>query len=216
LAKTPEEKAAYQRQYRAKNRARLQAQSKARSAAWYQKNRERVLARQRAHRDSDPETARERSRRHALAYKARDPARASANRERWRKEHAEEERERLRAWRMKHPEECRVRVRRHRAKRLGGTGDHDASGVAARCALFGNRCAYCGGPREHIDHAEALAVSGNNSSSNLVPSCGACNRSKGRRGAREFIGLRVRLGRPITDAAYAYWRSDATEWHPAP
>lgn len=47
--------------------------------------------------------------------------------------------------------------------------------------LFGNKCVYCDGAFQEIDHFIPLSKGGTHSLDNLVPSCMFCNRSKNNR-----------------------------------
>ena len=48
----------------------------------------------------------------------------------------------------------------------------------ARMSVFGYRCAYCGGPFEHVDHVKPLSKGGPHCLSNLRPACAPCNGGK--------------------------------------
>lgn len=50
--------------------------------------------------------------------------------------------------------------------------------LAARAAVFGNKCWMCSGPFEQWDHVKPLAKGGPHMLSNLRPACGQCNRAK--------------------------------------
>lgn len=56
-----------------------------------------------------------------------------------------------------------------------------------RIAVFGGRCAYCGGPHEHIDHVKPLARGGPHCLSNLRPSCAKCNLKKNAKPALKWL-----------------------------
>jgi len=43
---------------------------------------------------------------------------------------------------------------------------------------FSNKCVYCGGPYESVDHKIPLIGGGSNWPSNLVPACNSCNSKK--------------------------------------
>ena len=45
-------------------------------------------------------------------------------------------------------------------------------------SLFDNKCAYCGGNNDEIDHIIPLARGGDNSHGNILPVCAKCNSSK--------------------------------------
>ena len=55
-----------------------------------------------------------------------------------------------------------------------------------RLSVFGFRCAYCGGPFEHLDHVKPLISGGPHCLSNLRPACAKCNLSKGKKTLKEW------------------------------
>jgi|LGVF01.1.fsa_nt_gb 5-methylcytosine-specific restriction endonuclease McrA len=50
--------------------------------------------------------------------------------------------------------------------------------IKNRFNCFGNRCAYCGGEYQSIDHVVPLSKGGHDAIYNLVPACNHCNFSK--------------------------------------
>lgn len=96
-----------------------------------------------------------------------------------------------RVWKMRNPDKVRLSnfLREWRAQRAPGTCS--VAAMAARIAFYGNVCAYCGGPYEHIDHVIPLARGGTNWPANLRPACGPCNLSKGSFPLLEFLKRRV-------------------------
>lgn len=46
-------------------------------------------------------------------------------------------------------------------------------------SAFDHKCAYCGSPAQSLDHVKSKHRGGQNLSSNLVPACLKCNRTKG-------------------------------------
>lgn len=50
-----------------------------------------------------------------------------------------------------------------------------------------DRCSYCGGLCEHIDHIDAIAVGGTGEEDNLTSACGSCNASKGQKPLLFFL-----------------------------
>jgi hypothetical protein len=50
--------------------------------------------------------------------------------------------------------------------------------IADRMTALGNRCAYCGGPFEHVEHLKPLSLGGPHCLANLRPSCRRCNAEK--------------------------------------
>jgi 5-methylcytosine-specific restriction endonuclease McrA len=43
----------------------------------------------------------------------------------------------------------------------------------------GERCAYCGGHADQVDHVVPVFAGGSDKRENLVAACGRCNREKG-------------------------------------
>lgn len=60
-----------------------------------------------------------------------------------------------------------------------------------RMSMFGHRCAYCGGPFEHVDHSIALARGGKHCLSNFRPACAHCNCSKWTKTPSEWQAIRT-------------------------
>lgn len=56
-----------------------------------------------------------------------------------------------------------------------------------RMSVFGNKCFYCGGAFEHVDHAIPLIRHGYHCLANLRPACKSCNLRKGTKTSSEFI-----------------------------
>jgi hypothetical protein len=55
-----------------------------------------------------------------------------------------------------------------------------------RMSVFGYKCAYCGGPFEHVDHVIPLSRGGPHCLANLRPSCAHCNLSKNNKKLSEW------------------------------
>ncbi len=51
-------------------------------------------------------------------------------------------------------------------------------GLRQRMAVLGNKCWYCGGPFDHVDHLKPLSRGGPHTLANLRPACQPCNNSK--------------------------------------
>lgn len=186
--------------------------------AWYQRNREVVLARLRAEREADPG----RVRAYNAAWKAANPARVQAHsrayyerhREKvlaqangWYAEHREEAnrrnlgwqaRNRVRKaagdakWRQDHPGRVREAGRRRRARKLSAAGAEYTTDalIAGRVAMFGGCCYYCGvADAGTIDHRIPLIRGGSHWPANLVPCCVSCNSRKGAKTEFEFLDV---------------------------
>ena len=112
--------------------------------------------------------------------------------------------ERSAKWVVAHPEAARASWRRYyqtehgrlahrltqatrRARIKGNGGKLTREEWLAIVAKYDWRCAYCGKKSEvTIDHVVPLSRGGRHESSNVLPSCGACNFRKGKRTLREW------------------------------
>lgn len=197
-----EEHAAYQRVYRAANAETAREYNRAyRGTAaakeyrddhreelaecqrrYYTANRERILGRVKARREAKPEVDREwreANKEHLAAY-ARE--RYLADSDKWR-EYARQYRttnpDYLQQWRDAHPGAARAQWIRRRAVKRQAEGVATVAGIAARWAMYGDKCWICGGVATATDHVKPLAKGGSNWPSNLRPICLTCNSSKG-------------------------------------
>lgn len=162
--KTPEERAAYQRAYRERNREALAAKKRARRAAadpaveaaymkdWYSKNKERH----------------------------------QANSVRWYSENRLRHQELGAAWRKANPESHRVLEARRRAK--ASAGSFTLTEWTELLEEFDHRCAYCQGQGAlQVEHMTPLSRGGLHDRDNVVPACGPCNRRKYTANIFEFL-----------------------------
>jgi 5-methylcytosine-specific restriction endonuclease McrA len=137
------------------------------------------------------------ARRYGSEHKADVAARGRA----WREAHPDKNKAKLRQFRAANRENCneyckrwyrqnkdtkRATVNRRKARKLEAAGTATPSQIAARVSFYGGRCAYCGGPYEHLDHVIPLARGGSNWPANLRPACGPCNLSKHTRTPAEW------------------------------
>lgn len=149
------------RQWKADNREKVNASSraanarpetKARKAAWYQANCERIRAKAR----SEPGKYRESNIASAAAWKAANPER--------------------------YAEHMRIAARVRRARKHKSNGTHTAADLAEILAAQGGRCAYCRADlkrtKKHVDHIVPLARGGSNGRANLQYLCQPCNQAK--------------------------------------
>lgn len=102
---------------------------------------------------------------------------------RWQKANPEKHSEYSRRWQEANPEKYREnrrgKKRRRRARKLAATiVPFTTKQLATRMTVFDNKCVYCGGPFEHVDHFFPLSRGGAHSLDNLVPACSRCNQSK--------------------------------------
>ena len=84
---------------------------------------------------------------------------------------------------------------RRRARKRDARGSASGAQIAARVAVYGGLCAYCGKvPYQDIDHVVALIRGGTNWPANLRPSCKRCNVLKA-----EETWTKVTFGSPVPD-----------------
>jgi 5-methylcytosine-specific restriction endonuclease McrA len=208
------------REYHREHRATHRDKKRAQDAAYYQKTRTQFLAKCAAYRAAHPQKIKARKRAHyekngeairakVAAYKAANPKRGKEAESRWRAENkdrvrlvaaiwVEANRARVRAyknaWGRRNKTKRRLWSAKRRAqKRAAMVVRITVEGLRGRMAVFGNRCAYCGGPFEHVEHVIALARGGPHILANLRPSCGPCNDRKGAMDHRRWFTLVARM-----------------------
>lgn len=187
---------------------------RAKAREWYMSNPERGRASAQAWRVANPDRYRElkqayikrdlAERRARTAEKRRAQAEwEAANPEIVRERQlAEEVRRRSEAarrgreWRLSHPEGRKAQKMRHRSRKLAaaGAGYTTDAMIAARVAMFGGLCRYCGAPGTEVDHRTPLVRGGSHWPANLVPTCKSCNSRKSSRTEFEFLELLAREG----------------------
>lgn len=166
-------------------------------------NLEELRARSRAYTQAHPAENRARAKAWALANKARVRANrkrwVAAHREqlnglnrKWRKNNAAKMREFIDVWKKKNPDKTRAQRFRDRSRREQARGFASAAQILERVHFYGDRCAYCDGAFEHVDHVIPLSRGGTNWPANLRPACRSCNTSKGARSLQDFL-IRGRL-----------------------
>lgn len=83
-----------------------------------------------------------------------------------------------------------------RAHKLGLPANLDYKQWSETLFHFDQRCAYCGGDYEVIEHFTPLTLGGETSARNCVPACGSCNSSKSNidgRTEQEKLAKRIRI-----------------------
>lgn len=137
------------------------------------------------------------------AYRERNPEKTAADKRAWRlanpdrvRQHkaAEYERNRekillrVRTWQKENPERRRAQgLRRLAWKKAAAGWDYTtADHIAARWAMFGDRCYYCGADATSSDHRIPLSLGGSHWPSNIVPCCKPCNSRKNARTEKQF------------------------------
>lgn len=142
---------------------------------YYDRNRDRIVARVKNKYWQDPEEARERRRL-------------------WAQRNREHIREWWKQWYSTHNTHRRQKVRA-RYMMVGGRSVTDEQTWQLILETFSNQCAYCGNKNVPltIDHWVPVTRGGTNDPWNLIPACRACNASKGDKTPSEWIEtLRLR------------------------
>jgi 5-methylcytosine-specific restriction endonuclease McrA len=133
----------------------------------------------------------------AREYRLNNPLAARGAVQRWHQKNRitdpEAVRIKARAYAKANRDKIRIVEKRVREKRRGAGGLSTREQVEARIAYYGDVCAYCGGPFEHLDHVIPLSRGGTGWPANLRPACKACNLSKHDRPLAVF--LKARFGR---------------------
>lgn len=201
---TPEQKTAYRRAYRAKNREKLKAAAR----KYYEANREKVIARSAEWKEANFERAKENSKAHYLAN--RDRIRKTnreyelANREvvterkaAYYQKHREERRAKNIAWYLANPEAVRAQRHTRRAREKGANGVLSKDISIRLMALQKGKCACCHANlaevKQHLDHIVPLAIGGTNADDNVQLLCASCNLRKGAKHPVDFMRQMGRL-----------------------
>lgn len=116
--------------------------------------------------------------RHARTAYRRAPDRSRERARHRHQQNRDQELERMRRWRKNNPVLVQALWRNRAARERSARGSATALQVRWRVAYYGDRCAYCHGPVQQIDHVKPLAAGGTNFPANLRPTCAACNRRK--------------------------------------
>lgn len=151
--------------------------------AYYERNRDEQLAKQKAAREADPEKQRAKARRQYERHRDDYLRRSKEHRER----NPESTRAVVVAWHAAHPERIRAFKRKSQAKRRVRKRKLPYEDVDP--ALVFNRdagiCGICGEPvapdNWHLDHIVPLAAGGSHTYGNLQVAHPSCNLSKGAR-----------------------------------
>lgn len=97
----------------------------------------------------------------------------------WRQENPEILKAGHKRWMQNNREHVRLYNQKKRAEKKQATiCEISVEQLMGRMSVFGNKCAYCGGKFEHIDHVIPLSKGGPHCLSNLRPACASCNSSK--------------------------------------
>ena len=116
-------------------------------------------------------------------WKERNPERTKTIVNDWYQNNKQHKAEQDKAYRLSHKAERRQLCLNYRAQRRNARGSDYTTPehIAARWAMYGNKCWMCGTEAEATDHVKPLFVGGSNFPSNLRPICKSCNSIKGPR-----------------------------------
>ena len=142
---------------------------------------------QRAYRAANIDKMRAMQRDHKREWRKQHPGKANEIDRRWYQNNRELKLARVRAYGEANPNKLRALklLRDWRVKNAPGFASSEQ--ISARVAYYDDRCAYCGGEYEHLDHVIPVARGGTNWPANLRPACGACNMSKGAKPLSVFL-----------------------------
>ena len=124
-------------------------------------------------------------------WRNNNPEKMKASADNWRRQNPEKLRDGHRCWLQKNKEHVRFYNACRRALKRNATIQvFTDEQLNARMSMFGYKCAYCGGPFEHIDHVIPLSKNGRHCLSNLRPACSKCNLSKHSKNLNKWLLLK--------------------------
>jgi 5-methylcytosine-specific restriction endonuclease McrA len=128
---------------------------------YYIKNRDRVLARNKAWNAAHPEVM-------------------AAIENAWNENNPGRKAKRIAAWAKSHPEAIKVKFNKHRAKMLGNGGSFTVCEWESLCKKYNYRCLDCGKRKKlEADHIIPVSKGGTSNIDNIQPLCRTCNARKG-------------------------------------
>lgn len=105
----------------------------------------------------------------------------------WAAAHEDQMRAYRRGWQQRNPENGRETSNRHRARKMGEAFVIPGRDWERLVRRYDAKCAYClVAPFEHQDHILPLSRGGRHGIGNVIPSCRACNQSKGAKTLTEW------------------------------
>ena len=144
---------------------------RARRQKWEDENRKNINTKTTAWRHAHPEAA------HAAVQKWMK-IHAKAYYKKWNADNPQRLKVYRSRWGAKNPSSIKSMRHRRRARKMSAAGNTSAAQLQARVDFYGNRCAYCSGSYEAVDHVIPLSRGGSNWPANLRPACKRCNSSK--------------------------------------
>lgn len=160
--------------------------SNAQSAAWREKNPERVASNKLAHRIAN----REKAKANSAAWRAANPDRAKQSVAAWRDKNPEKVKALVSAWRKENPEARKTHHQNRRARKKQSVGKLSKGIVAKLFHLQQGKCVCCGqllGDDYHVDHIIPLSLGGENSDENIQLLRARCNLQKKAKHPAEFM-----------------------------
>jgi 5-methylcytosine-specific restriction endonuclease McrA len=128
---------------------------------YYIKNRERVLARNKAWNAAHPEVM-------------------AAIENAWNENNPGKKAKRIAEWAKNHPEAIKVKFNKHRAKMLGNGGSFTVNEWKHLCKAARYKCLDCRKRRKlEADHIIPVSKGGTSNIDNIQPLCRTCNARKG-------------------------------------
>jgi 5-methylcytosine-specific restriction endonuclease McrA len=182
---------AYYRAWRVRNAEKVRADK----AAYYRENKERIAESVQRWRAANKEKVRAYGRASRVRWRAANPEKSRAESKAWRLANYEKSRAAEKAYKQRNRAKFTAYQQRRDALKAGAAGARYTTEVhiAARWAMWGDLCRYCGAPATATDHRIPLSRGGSHWPSNLVPVCMSCNSSKFTHTEPEFLAIRERV-----------------------
>ena len=145
------------------------------NAAYYKRNKARILARNKAWNHANKERVAEIS-------KA------------WDKENSERRKANVLRWQRENPEKVKAIFARHKSRKRKNGGSFSGEQWLSLCKYYGNRCLCCHKKKPlEADHVIPVILGGTSDISNIQPLCRSCNAHKSR-GTTDFRS--INYGKP--------------------
>ena len=156
--------------------------------AQYAANKDAIQAQHRAYEASKPGAKKARD---ARCYEEHKEQRRQVQKL-WLSANKQRKRDADRAWYKANRERAKENRRRsslmRRARERGIFKiDFSNKDLHLRISVFGNNCAYCGGPYEQLDHVKPVVLNGPHILANIRPACKECNQRKNRTPAKVWL-----------------------------
>jgi hypothetical protein len=218
-------------------------EAKERDKAWRDANPEKSRAKERKWRDANPEKVSEQTRRYRLEnpdkisewnrnfrkrhperkkerdriYREENPEKVRARKRKYYAENGDAAREYSRQWQIRNPEKVSISRQKRRARKRGLPNTLTHLEWSWGIDYWHGRCAYCGKHIEKptLDHYIALndVKCPGTIATNMLPSCLACNVSKGDRDVATWLSHKFseQKGMEIQLSILEYFKSIETE-----